>query len=288
MPHSQMSLQVEHVSAGYRNRTVLDDLSLGVARGEIVGLLGPNGAGKSTLIRVISGTLRPLAGKVALDGEDLGRLAPAARARRIAVVPQSGRLPETFRVGEVVLMGRTPHLSFFAGERARDWIIAEDAMAKTNTLGLAERFVGELSGGEQQRVLVARALAQEPQVLLLDEATAHLDLRHQFDLLRLARQLARAGLIVLAALHDVNLAGQFADRIALLQGGRLLICDEPKRVLTPAWIRRAYDVSVVISSHPRSRAPLVALALDGEAVDCGGEPPLAHEAAIRDENPGTA
>ncbi len=262
MQIQMMLLTIQNISAAYDGRVVLKDFCLDARAGEIVGVIGPNGAGKSTLLRVISGTLTPMSGQVQMDGADLLRLSAAERAKKIAVVPQSSRLPEAFSAGEVVLMGRTPHLPLFGAERARDYQVAQDAMARTDSDWFAERLIGRLSGGEQQRVLIARALAQEPRVLLLDEATAHLDLRHQTALWNLVRDLARSGLIVIAAMHDLNLAAQYADRLALLKDGELLVCDEPSRVLTREWLKRAYDVSAIISSHPLYQTPLVALVAD--------------------------
>ncbi len=262
MQIQMMLLTIQNISAAYDGRVVLKDFCLNARAGEIVGVIGPNGAGKSTLLRVISGTLTPMSGQVQMDGVDLLRLSAAERAKKIAVVPQSSRLPEAFSAGEVVLMGRTPHLPLFGAERARDYQVAQDAMARTDSDWFAERLIGRLSGGEQQRVLIARALAQEPRVLLLDEATAHLDLRHQTALWNLVRDLARSGLIVIAAMHDLNLAAQYADRLALLKDGELLVCDEPSRVLTREWLKRAYDVSAIISSHPLYQTPLVALVAD--------------------------
>ncbi|MBI3732094.1 MAG: ABC transporter ATP-binding protein, partial [Chloroflexi bacterium] len=208
----------------------------------------------------ISGTLAARGGSVRLDGDDLGRLNARRRAQRVAVVPQGARLPEAFTVMEVVLMGRTPYLSLLGRESAADLRIAREALAQTDTLALAERRVGELSGGEQQRVLVARALAQQPKVLLLDEATAHLDLRYQAEVAGLARRWAHGhGLIVIAAMHDLNLAALYADRLALMHEGELLAVDRPAAVLTPALLGRAYGVPVVVSEHPIHRTPLVAL-----------------------------
>jgi iron complex transport system ATP-binding protein len=252
-------LSIEHLSVAYGRHLALRDITLDMAAGQLVGLIGPNGAGKSTLLRAISGALAPSGGGIRLDGADLLRASAAERARRVAVVPQRPHLPEAFTVAEAVLMGRTPHLSPFGGERAQDYEISRQAMLRTATWALAERWIGELSGGEQQRVLIARALAQEPQVLLLDEATAHLDLKHQTATLDLVRRLARSGLAVIAALHDLNLAALYADRLALLHEGSLLAYDTPGRVLTPDWLRRAYDVEVVVGAHPLYRTPLVAL-----------------------------
>lgn len=261
-------LTIEHLTAAYGPRVVLNDVSLEMCPGEIVGLVGPNGAGKSSLLRVIGGTLAPSRGRVLLEEVDLTRLSPAMRARRVAVVPQSSRLPEAFTAGEVVLMGRAPYLPLFGGERPHDYEVVRGALERTATDTLAERRIGELSGGELQRVLVARALAQitdgnahdnDPRILLLDEATAHLDLRHQTAIWGLVRELARSGLIVVAALHDLNLAAQYADRLALLSNGHLLVSDKPAQVLTPEWLRRAYDISAIVSSHPLYHTPLVAL-----------------------------
>ncbi len=253
------TLTIENLSAAYDRTVVLRDVSLLAQAGQVLGLIGPNGAGKSTLLRAISGTITPTEGHIRLGESDLVRMPAAERARQVAVVPQGANLPEGFRVAEVVLMGRAPHLPRFGGESARDREIARQAMLRTATWALAERWIGELSGGERQRVLIARALAQEPQLLLLDEATAQLDLKHQTATLDTARRLARSGLTVIAALHDLNLAALYADRLALLHEGVLLTCDTPERVLTPDWLRRAYDVEAVVGRHPLYGTPLVAL-----------------------------
>jgi iron complex transport system ATP-binding protein len=258
-----MYLDIRSLSAGYHSQLVLRDVSLRANGGEVLGVLGANGAGKSTLLRIISGTLVPRAGSVNLDETvDLTHLDAKHRAQLVAVVPQGARLPEAFTVMEAVLMGRTPYLPLLGRESANDLRIAHEAMEQTDTLALAERRLGELSGGEQQRVLVARALAQQPQVLLLDEATAHLDLKHQAEVLSLARRWAHdCGCIVLAALHDLNLAALYTDRIALLHHGALLAIDTPAHVLTPALLQRAYDVPIVVSQHPIHHTPLVSLVI---------------------------
>ncbi len=259
-------LNIEHLSAAYGKRLALHDICMEARAGEVVGVVGSNGAGKSSLLRAISGSLAPTRGRVLLNGIDLSRLSVDVRARQIAVVPQSSHLPGAFTVGEVVLMGRTPYLPFLGSESTRDYEIVLAALTRTATEVLAERRIGELSGGEQQRVLIARALAQitadtgaQPRILLLDEATAHLDIKHQAAIWELVRELARSGLIVIAALHDLNLAAQCADRLALLSGGRLLVCDKPSQVLTPDWLWRAYDVSATVITHPLYGTPLVTL-----------------------------
>ncbi len=251
-------LRLSDLSAGYGQRPVLRGVSLDVPNGQVVALVGPNGAGKSTLIRVLSGVLRASSGQARLDGVDLLRLAPAERARRVAVVPQMIHLPDAFTVGEIVLMGRTPHLPLWAGESQKDCEIAWQAMRRTQVEGLADRRVDELSGGEQQRVVIARALAQEPQVLLLDEPTAHLDLRHQVAVLELVRELAHDhDLAVLLTLHDLNQAAHYADRVALMHQGRLVAQGPAQDVFTAERLSAIYGVTVTIGTHPLNGRPIV-------------------------------
>lgn len=253
-------LTLEQVSVGFTKELILQDISLEINPGDIVGLIGPNGAGKSTLMRTIGGTIKRTSGRIQLNGTDLSRLSVRDLARHIAVVPQRAHLPEAFTVLEVVMAGRTPYLPLLGGERKSDYEVVYTAMERTATLGLAERRVGEISGGEQQRVLIARALAQEPRILLLDEATAHLDLRYQIATLDLIRELSQTGLIVIAVLHDMNLAALYANRLALLHQGRLLAYGSPNEVLTTAWLQCAFQVQVVVQKHPLYDIPMVALA----------------------------
>jgi len=256
-------LVADTISVAYHERAALHGVSLRARSGEILALVGPNGAGKSTLLRALDATQPVLHGVVRLDGLDVARMSAAERARRIAVVPQGVRLPEGFSVAEVVLMGRNPHLRTFGRERPHDHQVAHEAMRRAGVLDLAARPVHELSGGEQQRVIIARALAQAPQVLLLDEATAHLDLRHQTAIMTLVRGLARQGLAVVAALHDLNLAALFADRLVLLHGGAVLAEGPPATVLTRELLHAAYGADVVIDAHPRHGTPVVHL-IDSE------------------------
>jgi iron complex transport system ATP-binding protein len=252
------TLQITNLSAGYGSRLVLREVSLEVPGGEIVALVGPNGAGKSTLIRVVSGVLPGRDGEVLLDGTDLLRQSASTRARLLAVVPQLPHLPEAFTVGEIVLMGRTPHLPLWAGESRRDCEIAWRAMTRARVQELTDRRIGELSGGEQQRVMLARALAQEPRVLLLDEPTAHLDLKHQVGVLELVRTLAREEyLAVLMTLHDLNQAALYADRVALLQRGEIVAQGLPREVFNADLLSRVYGVAVAVGTHPVMGTPVV-------------------------------
>lgn len=249
-------LDIHGLTFSYGERCVLKKVSLSVSPGETLGVIGPNGSGKSTLIRVISRVVPLVTGCVSIDGTDLCRLSRSQLARRIAVVPQAPTLPEAFTVLEIVMMGRTPHLGFLRSEGPRDLGVVERAMEVTNTSALAERRIGELSGGERQRVVLARALAQEPQVLLLDEPTAHLDINYQVSLLDLVDRLKHEqGLGVLLVLHDLNLAAQYCQRLLLLHRGEVFTRGTPAEVITEANVRAVYGAQVCILPHPVNLLP---------------------------------
>jgi iron complex transport system ATP-binding protein len=251
-------ITLDSVTLSYGARTVLSEVSMSVMPGELLALIGPNGVGKSTLIRATSGVLAPARGTIAHDGREIHRLKPEERARRIAVVPQASRLPEAFTVLDTVLMGRTAYLGWLGHETDRDRDAALEAMRRTGIEASGERRIGELSSGEQQLVLIARALAQAAPALLMDEPTAHLDLKHQAGIMELTCDLARRDkLAVAAALHDLNLAAQFADRVALLSGGRLHALGPPREVLTAERLSEVYGVSVRILPHPTLGTPII-------------------------------
>lgn len=258
-------LSLDSVSVRKGTATLLDGLSLEVAPGEVVAIVGPNGAGKTTALRVIAGEEAPTEGAAHLDRQPLAALPADALARRRAVLPQQSALAFGFPVLDVVLLGRTPHTT----PRARDLDAAERAMRRAGVLHLAARRYPTLSGGEQQRVHLARALAQldgtpDPRYLLLDEPTSALDLAHQHGVLRVAREEARAGTGVLAVLHDLNLAAQYADRIAVLADGKLVAAGSPDAVLTPAVVRCAFGISVVVTQNPCAACPLVVPIPEGD------------------------
>lgn len=255
-----MQLDVFSIRCAYGIIVALDDVSLSVESGELVGVLGPNGSGKSTLLRAIAGTVRPVRGKVTLDGRDVREMGAKAVARNLAVVPQNGSVPFSFSVRDIVLMGRAPHLGRFSSEGPRDIEIACQAMEATNVLQFASRSITELSYGERQRVMVARALAQEPRILLLDEPTSHLDPKYQVDIMDLVWSLSRRnGLAVVAVLHDVNLASQYCDRIVMLYKGRLVAVGMPKEIVTPECIENVYGVRAAVGRHPVNGSPQVVL-----------------------------
>ena len=233
---------------------VLDDVSLSVPRGAIVGLLGPNGSGKTTLLRVLAGTARPAAGDVLLDGRPIASRSRVELARRIAVVPQETHATFDFTALEIVLMGRYPHLGAFELEGAEDLRISRDAMAATGTSTFESRPFATLSGGEKQRVVIASALAQASDVLLLDEPTASLDLGYQFDIVELLTRLnAERGTTMVVSTHDLNLAAALCGRLVLLRGGRVLAAGATSEVMTAENVRTLYDVEAEIAVHPRSR-----------------------------------
>lgn len=251
-------LEVRELSVAYGTHPVLEPLDLDVAPGEILAVIGPNGAGKTSLIRALSGVIPPAGGRIWIDGEELNQLSPQERARRIAVVPQARNLPPAFPVWQVVFLGRTPHLGWLGRSAPEDQDRVSHALARTHTMELADRRVGELSGGEQQRVLLARALAQDAPLLLLDEPTVHLDLHHQARLLTLVRALAdEDGRSVLMALHDLNAVSRYADRVLLLSGGREIARGQPAEVLTPDHLLAAYQTPVQVLPHPETGLPLV-------------------------------
>ena len=251
-------LVIDNLSVSYGSRSVLKNVTLKVKSGEVLALIGPNGAGKSTLIRAVSGVIPAVHGKVRTNGDDFDSLNPMQRARYLAVVPQAVSLPPAYTVWETVLLGRTPYLGFIGHTSQVDEDLAWRALKRVSADKLADRRVGELSGGEQQRILLARALCQSTPILLLDEPTAHLDLQYQVSLLDLVHDLANQDkLAVLLALHDLNLAARYADKIALMVAGEIQIVGTPAEVLKPELISQAYCLPVQVVEHPLNGGPLV-------------------------------
>ena len=230
--------------------TLLDGVDLHADRGQLVGLIGPNGAGKSTLLRAISGMLRYRGGTVCLDGADLNAISAKDVAARLALVPQIAPYTHGFTALELVLMGRYPHLGPFQIEGREDDRIAKDAMRLTEIEQFADRTLDTLSGGERQRVFLARALAQQPRILLLDEPTSNLDVFHQIKVLDLVRQLVDDGLTAVAAIHDLNMAARYCDRLVLLSEGRVLADGPPEDVLSPEIVESAFGVKSAVYRDP--------------------------------------
>ena len=244
-------LSASDVSYGYPGRTfALRDVDVLVPRGSLTGLLGPNGCGKTTLLKLLSGVLHPERGTVAFDGRAVRHIPRRELARHIAVVPQETHPAFDYTALEMVLMGRHPHLGPFQLEGPHDLAVAHDAMAATGTSELADRPYMTLSGGEKQRVVIASALAQSPDVLLLDEPTASLDLGYQLEVASLLSRLNRdRGVTVVLATHDLNLAASLCDTLVLLRGGRVLAQGPTREVLTPSMIAQLYDVDAEVRYH---------------------------------------
>ena len=236
---------------------VLRQVSLEVGPGEVLGILGPNGSGKTTLLSAISGALRPWAGEISLNGQSLPSMSRLALARQLAVVPQNPSLPPAFTALEIALMGRYPHLGFLRFEGERDLALAWEALERTGLGRLAQRQVGQLSGGERQRLVIARALAQAPQLLLLDEPLAHLDLQYQMEAMALVQDLARRGLSTIVAIHDLTQAARFCQRLALLKDGSVRALGPPEEVLTPENIEAAFGVEALVYPHLLSGHPVI-------------------------------
>jgi iron complex transport system ATP-binding protein len=253
-------LELERISFKYGEKRVLQDATFSVEKGEFFGILGPNGSGKSTLLNLIDGIRLPCEGEIRIKGITPGKMQRKDLARLVAVVPQEASWVFPLTVEEVVLMGRTPHIGRLAFESERDLAVARSAMEATDLLPFASRLMETLSGGERQRVLIARALAQEPEVILLDEPTASLDIAHQIRTFDLIRSLSRsAGITVVAVTHDMNLAALYCDRIALLEEGRLHSLGCPGEVITESHIKEVYRVNVVVDHHPLTGLPRVSL-----------------------------
>jgi iron complex transport system ATP-binding protein len=251
-------LKIDSLTVAYGDKIVLEDVSFEVLPGEILALIGPNGAGKSTLIRAASGVVPTVSGQVSVNGRDLTGLSHSQRAKILAVVPQARQLGGAFSVKQAVMMGRTPYLNWLGQEGEADKAAVHLALEQTCLDTFADRQIAKLSGGEQQRVLLARALAQETPVMLLDEPTNHLDLQHQTNLLSLVKNLAKQKqLAVLMALHDLNLVSFYADKVALIVNGKLRALGSPAEVIRAEYISAAYRTPVEVVPHPVTGAPII-------------------------------
>ncbi|HXG35337.1 MAG TPA: ABC transporter ATP-binding protein [Dehalococcoidia bacterium] len=251
-------LETRGLSVAYGQRTVLEDVSLTLGGGELVGMVGPNGAGKSTFIRAVSRLVPLTRGEVLLSGIDISRFSRRELAGRLAVVPQNSVLPETFAALEVVLLGRTARLGLLQSETRADLEAARQAMQATGVWGLSQRPLDELSGGERQRVLLACALAQGSPLLLLDEPTTHLDVSHQASILSLLLSLCRdGGRAALVVVHDLTLAAQICQRLVFLHHGRIIAEGPPERVLSQQLLDSVYRADAQVLAHPLTGKPIV-------------------------------
>ena len=253
-----VTLNVNGVECRYGSVKILSDINIDVKPGCFIGILGPNGSGKTTLLRSISRVLKPHDGSILIDKEDIYSLKPKQVAQKMAVVPQYNDVGFNFSAMEVVLMGRNPHLGDFQMESQKDVEIARNAMELTNTWKFADRPINELSGGEAQRVIIARALAQEPKILLLDEPMSHLDIINQIELMDLVKNLCtKNSLAVLAVIHDLNMASRYCDIILLLKEGKIFALGPVEEVMTTENILNVFDVDSIVRKNPITNSPYV-------------------------------
>ncbi|MDR0981039.1 MAG: ABC transporter ATP-binding protein [Methanocalculaceae archaeon] len=261
-------ISAEQLSVSYGDHKVLRDLSLVVEEGRFIGILGPNGCGKTTFLRALSRILAPDAGAVLIEGLDVAAYDTRELARILGCVRQETDVAFPFTVREIVLMGRHPHIGRLAPLGEADLSIADEAMRRTNTLHLADKLITEVSGGERQRVLIARTLTQQPKILLLDEPTSHLDINHQLEILSLIRELTPK-ITVVGVFHDFNLASYFCDRLILMSGGQIVAAGTPAEVLTEERISESFSVRMLVHMHPLTGKPYLVPAYD-VAAGAGG------------------
>ncbi|MCX5714716.1 MAG: ABC transporter ATP-binding protein [Candidatus Omnitrophica bacterium] len=253
-------LRVNDLFGGYGREVVIKGVSFAIKKGEFVGIIGPNGSGKSTLLRLMSRVLAPQQGGVSFSGSDISRMGFKDLARQVAFVSQDTAINFSFSVEEVVLMGRIPHLKRLQSEGKKDLDIAERALSLTDTLGIKEKDIDGISAGERQRVIIAKALAQEPVLLLLDEPTSHLDIGHQVQTLDLLKKLNRQNnLTIVMVIHDLNLASEYCSRIILFDQGKIFKDGVPQEVLTYQNIESVYRTIVIVNKNPLSLKPYVFL-----------------------------
>ncbi|VBB45303.1 ABC-type cobalamin/Fe3+-siderophore transport system, ATPase component [uncultured Desulfatiglans sp.] len=253
-------LTLETVSYRYEDTWAIQGIRLEIGARELVGILGPNGSGKSTLLKIMGGLLKPESGSVLYAGRPVAALKRRELAQKIAFVAQEHSFRFSFSVLEVVLMGRSPHLKRLQFESERDLEIALQALRTVDAERLATRSIHELSGGEKQRVLIARALAQDPEIILLDEPTAFLDIKYKMEIFELISSLVRDKHVsVVAVTHDIDLAALYCNRLVILENGRLFSAGTPAEVVTSEGISAAYDCRVLVDTNPATGAPRVSL-----------------------------
>lgn len=250
-------LHVDHATIGYGDRAVIEDLDITVPDGSFTVIIGPNACGKSTLLRSMARLLRPSNGTVTLDGADLGSMSSRAIARTLGLLPQSAIAPDGIRVGDLVARGRFPHRGFLARNTPHDLMVIERALEATGTSDLTHRLVDELSGGQRQRVWIAMVLAQETDLLLLDEPTTFLDIAHQIAVLNLCSDLHRQGRTIVAVLHDLNHACRYATHIVAMRDGHIVARGAPEDIIDAALVQEVFDLPSIVIDDPVTGTPLV-------------------------------
>jgi iron complex transport system ATP-binding protein len=249
-------LKINGISAGYQTGEILHDISFSATQREFIALLGPNGAGKSTLLKTLIGFITPTTGNVTIDDKNIGKWSRRDLAARMAFIPQDSYHQFDFTVEELVLMGRYPYLNFLQRYSGDDLKVVQDVLDKFELNDYRNRYLNELSGGERQRVFLARAIAQETDILLLDETFSHLDINHQVELMQLLHEIHReTGKLIILVSHNINLTANFCDRIILLKSGRIISDGVPSEIITESGIKEAYGMDFLISTNPLSKRP---------------------------------
>ena len=270
------ALSTSRLSFSYETQAILDGIDLALESGQMVGLIGPNGAGKTTLLRLMLGLMKADSGALQMQGKPLSQMRRLDVARLMALVPQDSRIDYAFSVAEIVAMGRNPWLDRFQPPATEDLDIIDQAMQQTDVLHLADRPINQLSGGERQRVLIARAIAQQTPIIMLDEATANLDICHQLEVMQLAQSLAHGGRLVIAAIHDLNMAARFCDRLLLLAERQLQADGPPSQVLTEANLRHFFNLHAQVQfTEDAQQTPKLTITAIGPAKSNHSATPVA-------------
>ncbi len=246
-------LDVDSLSYQYDEKTVLDEITLGIKKGEIIGILGPNGCGKTTLLKNLNKNLKPHGGCIMIDGTDISGITKKEIAQSIAVVPQTNEIRFAFTVKEIVSMGRMPFQESFRGETTDDLEIIERSMEQTGLTELADRYINTVSGGERQRAIIARAISQTPKIILMDEPTLHLDINMQFEVLDLIEELSKKNnLTVVIVSHDLPMVTRYCDRVVLIHDHKVFAMGTPEEVLTEENMRIVFNIDAVLEKDPRT------------------------------------
>lgn len=251
-------LKVKDLYFEYEDKSILEEINFQVYPGEFIGILGPNGSGKTTLLKNLNRWLSPKKGAIFINEENIKNFSIKSLAQIIATVPQDTQISYDFTVEEIVLMGRTPYLKPLEKEKEEDFFIAEKSMEAVGVYNLKHNFITQLSGGERQRALIARALTQQPKILLLDEPISHLDIKYKWEIMEILKDVSKnKGIIIIATLHDINIASTFCDKILMLKKGRIFKFGTPKEVITPENIREVFGVESLVSGFTEKGAPLL-------------------------------
>lgn len=256
---NMFAIEVNNISFDYGRKKILSDLTVQITEGEFFGIIGPNGAGKTTLLKIIAGLLRPVQGQVELFSKKLSQISINERAKILSYVPQENFFYFDFTVLDIVLLGRHPYLKPMERAKKHDIDKAIDALRFTDALEFKDRNIMELSSGERQRVVLARALASEPKILLLDEPTSYLDITHQVEIIKILKKLNQEGITIVFLSHDINLTSLVCNRLLLLSDGKMVACDIPEKIIKQDLIKDVYKITPHIISHPESKKPHIIL-----------------------------